>query len=73
MTSAAADHTLRRAVWLVAVLNLAYFGIEFAVARAIRVSLFADSIDFPELCPSFLKSRYRHFASASGQGREESI
>jgi hypothetical protein len=41
------DHSLRRAVRLVAVLNLAYFGIEFAVTRVIgSVSLFADSIDF---------------------------
>src|ERR1700674_4481243 len=40
---------LRRTVTLVALLNLAYFGIEFAVARAIgSVSLFADSIDFLE-------------------------
>ena len=40
---------LRRAVRLVAILNLAYFGIEFAVALAIgSVSLFADSIDFLE-------------------------
>ena len=40
---------LRRVVWLVALLNLAYFGVEFAVAVAIRsVSLFADSIDFLE-------------------------
>jgi Co/Zn/Cd efflux system component len=40
---------LRRTVMLVAVLNLGYFGIEFAVARAIgSVSLFADSIDFLE-------------------------
>lgn len=40
---------LRRAVTLVAVLNLGYFGIEFGVARAIgSVSLFADSIDFLE-------------------------
>jgi Co/Zn/Cd efflux system component len=40
---------LRRVVRLVAVLNLAYFGIEFAVAVAIgSVSLFADSIDFLE-------------------------
>jgi Co/Zn/Cd efflux system component len=39
----------RRAVLLVAVLNLAYFGIEFAVALAIgSVSLSADSIDFLE-------------------------
>jgi Co/Zn/Cd efflux system component len=40
---------LRRAVTLVVLLNLGYFGIEFAVARAIgSVSLFADSIDFLE-------------------------
>ena len=49
MKSFASDHHLRRAVRLVAVLNLAYFGIEFAVARLIgSVSLFADSIDFFE-------------------------
>jgi Co/Zn/Cd efflux system component len=43
------DPALRRAVKLVALLNLVYFGIEFAVARSIRsVSLFADSIDFLE-------------------------
>jgi Co/Zn/Cd efflux system component len=40
---------LRRAVAIVAALNLAYFGVEFAVAVAIgSVSLFADSIDFLE-------------------------
>jgi Co/Zn/Cd efflux system component len=40
---------LRKIVLLVAALNLAYFGIEFAVAEAIgSVSLFADSIDFLE-------------------------
>jgi Co/Zn/Cd efflux system component len=40
---------IRRVVLLVAVLNLAYFGVEFAVARRIgSVSLFADSIDFLE-------------------------
>ena len=40
---------LRRAVLLVAMLNLAYFGVEFAVATAIgSVSLFADSVDFLE-------------------------
>jgi Co/Zn/Cd efflux system component len=40
---------LRRVVIVVAVLNLAYFGVEFAVAIAIgSVSLFADSIDFLE-------------------------
>ena len=40
---------LRRAVLIVALLNLAYFGVEFAVATAIgSVSLFADSVDFLE-------------------------
>jgi len=40
---------LRSAIRLVALLNLAYFGIEFAVALSIgSVSLFADSIDFLE-------------------------
>src|SRR5882724_12339204 len=40
---------LRRVVIVVAILNLAYFGLEFAVALAIgSVSLFADSIDFLE-------------------------
>lgn len=40
---------LRRVVLIVAALNLAYFGIEFAVALAIgSVSLFADSVDFLE-------------------------
>jgi Co/Zn/Cd efflux system component len=43
------DPSLRRVVKLVLILNLAYFGVEFAVARAIgSVSLFADSIDFLE-------------------------
>lgn len=40
---------LRRAVAIVAIANLAYFGLEFAVALAIgSVSLFADSVDFLE-------------------------
>lgn len=40
---------LRQVVRLVAVLNLAYFGVEFAVASAIgSVSLFANSVDFLE-------------------------
>jgi Co/Zn/Cd efflux system component len=40
---------LRRVVVLVALLNLTYFGIEFAVGLSIgSVSLFADSIDFLE-------------------------
>jgi Co/Zn/Cd efflux system component len=43
------DTDLRRTVRLVAILNLAYFGVEFGVARVIgSVSLFADSIDFLE-------------------------
>lgn len=43
------DSRLRRVVCLVALLNLGYFGIEFAVALRIgSVSLFADSIDFLE-------------------------
>jgi Co/Zn/Cd efflux system component len=41
--------TARRVVLLVAALNLAYFGVEFAVALKIgSVSLFADSVDFLE-------------------------
>jgi Co/Zn/Cd efflux system component len=44
-----ASTRLKHAVLWVAVLNLAYFGVEFGVARAIdSVSLFADSIDFLE-------------------------
>jgi Co/Zn/Cd efflux system component len=41
--------TLRQTVIVVALLNLAYFGVEFAVALNIgSVSLFADSVDFLE-------------------------
>ena len=47
--SAPAARSLRRAIAFVAALNLAYFGVEFAVAVAISsVALFADSIDFLE-------------------------
>jgi len=43
------ETTLRRAVIIVALANLAWFGVEFAVARRIgSVALFADSIDFLE-------------------------
>lgn len=43
------DKGLTQVVAIVAILNLAYFGVEFAVAQAIgSVSLFADSIDFFE-------------------------
>src|SRR3954462_14023880 len=46
---ATSDPILRRVVRLVALLNLGYFGVEFAVAVAIgSVSLFADSVDFLE-------------------------
>ncbi|HVF16425.1 MAG TPA: hypothetical protein VNA21_05920, partial [Steroidobacteraceae bacterium] len=45
----APDPALRRVVLLVALLNVAYFGVEFGVALAIgSVALFADSIDFLE-------------------------
>jgi Co/Zn/Cd efflux system component len=48
-TDIATNTALRRVVRNVAVLNLSYFGIEFAVALAIgSVSLFADSVDFIE-------------------------
>lgn len=43
------EAAFRRVVLAVALLNLAYFGVEFAVALAIgSVSLFADSVDFLE-------------------------
>jgi Co/Zn/Cd efflux system component len=49
MAAEISDDSLRRVVRFVAILNLAYFGVEFAVALAIgSVSLFADSIDFLE-------------------------
>ena len=49
MSSDPVNAGLRRAVLIVALLNLAYFGIEFAVALSIgSVSLFADSVDFLE-------------------------
>lgn len=44
-----ADPALRRAVGIVMLLNLAYFGVEFGVAVGISsVSLLADSVDFLE-------------------------
>jgi len=47
--SDAVQSSFRRAVRFVAIANLAYFGIEFAVAQALgSVSLFADSVDFLE-------------------------
>jgi Co/Zn/Cd efflux system component len=45
----AVTEKMRRTVRLAAILNLTYFGVEFAVAMTIgSVSLFADSIDFLE-------------------------
>lgn len=47
--SADGDGKLRRAVALVATLNVAYFGIEFTVALLIAsIALLADSVDFLE-------------------------
>jgi Co/Zn/Cd efflux system component len=47
MPAPSSHHGLSRVVRLVALVNLGYFGVEFAVALAIgSVSLFADSIDF---------------------------
>lgn len=49
MTQMADPKGLRRAVAIVGLLNLGYFGVEFAMALTIgSVSLFADSIDFLE-------------------------
>ncbi len=49
MTPLTATALLRRTVTTVAILNLAYFSVEFTVAHAIgSVSLYADSIDFLE-------------------------
>lgn len=45
----ASQDGLRRTVALVAIVNLAFFAIEFGIGRAIgSVSLFADSVDFLE-------------------------
>ena len=45
----ASSTQVQKVVAVVAVINLAYFGVEFAVAQAIdSVSLFADSVDFLE-------------------------
>lgn len=49
MKTPSKDRDLRGVVVIVAVLNLAYFCVEFAVDRAIgSISLFADSVDFLE-------------------------
>lgn len=49
MMGSTESRSLRRTVLAAALLNLAYFGVEFAVALRIdSVSLFADSVDFLE-------------------------
>jgi Co/Zn/Cd efflux system component len=61
---------LRRVVIVVAVLNLAYFGVEFAVAIAIgSVSLFADSVDFLEDASLNLLIAFALGWSATGRAR----
>jgi Co/Zn/Cd efflux system component len=61
---------LRRVVIVVAVLNLSYFGVEFAVAHAIgSVSLFADSIDFLEDASLNLLIAFALGWSATGRAR----
>jgi Co/Zn/Cd efflux system component len=61
---------LRRVMIVVAVLNLAYFGVEFAVAIAIgSVSLFADSIDFLEDASLNLLIAFALGWSATGRAR----
>jgi Co/Zn/Cd efflux system component len=62
--------SLRRTVIIVAVLNLAYFGVEFSVALGIgSVSLFADSIDFLEDASVNLLIAFAFGWSATGRAR----
>jgi len=61
---------LRKVVIVVAILNLAYFGVEFAVALGIgSVSLFADSIDFLEDASVNLLIAFALGWSATGRAR----
>jgi Co/Zn/Cd efflux system component len=61
---------LRKVVIVVAILNVAYFGVEFAVALAIgSVSLFADSIDFLEDASVNLLIAFALGWSATGRAR----
>src|ERR1700722_15178955 len=49
MTAPTTDSAVRRVTRVVELLNLGYFGIEFAIALTIgSVSIFADSVDFLE-------------------------
>ena len=64
------DPALPQAVSRVVILNLSYFGVEFAVALAIgSVSLFADSIDFLEDASINLLILVGLGWSAAGRGR----
>jgi Co/Zn/Cd efflux system component len=61
---------LRRTVIIVALLNLAYFGVEFLVALRIgSVALFADSIDFLEDASINLLIAFAFGWSATGRAR----
>jgi Co/Zn/Cd efflux system component len=61
---------LRRAVLTVALLNLAYFGVEFVAARAIgSVSLLADSVDFLEDASVNLLIFFAYSWSAANRAR----
>lgn len=61
---------LRKVVIVVAILNVAYFGVEFAVALAIgSVSLFADSIDFLEDASVNFLIAFALVWSATGRAR----
>src|SRR2546430_10076810 len=62
--------SLRRVVIVVAIANLAYFGVEFTVAAATgSVSLFADSIDFLEDASVNILIAYALRWSATGRAR----
>ena len=66
--------SFRRTVLLVALLNLGYFGIEFAVALSIgSVSLFADSVDFLEDASINLLIFFAFAWSARSQARVGSV
>ena len=61
---------LRKVVIVVAILNVSYFGVEFAAAIAIgSVSLFADSIDFLEDASVNLLIAFALGWSAAGRAR----
>ena len=62
--------SLRKVVIVVAIANLAYFGVEFTVAAATgSVSLFADSIDFLEDASVNILIAYALRWSATGRAR----